>query len=377
LPEVKSCGLVKIIEIDNYSDFFNLKESWNKVLLKSNYSVFSTWEWLSTWWKHFGSGKRLLLLLAEENGETIGIAPLMYSVHSMFGLRQAKIEFIGAPDSDYNDFILTEKREDCVKMFMHYLTSIPENWDCIDLRDIPETAFSLSILRNMSNRVEFAEELALYECPFTALPSSLDIFMNDLSSKLKKTLRRTGRQLEKSFEVDFMNCSSLHTLDQGMSAFFELHQKRWIAKRRSGVFSDQETCNFHMDVAKCFLKKGWLGLFLLKLSGTPVAAHYGFRYRSKFYYYLSGFDPRYSKYGVASLLIEHVISNCIQEGLLEFDFLRGAEEYKNRWNALTRWNRKVVLIKKGFLATIENWLYKEYWHQGNRLKYVLKNPQGF
>ena len=217
-------------------------------------------------------------------------------------------------------------------MFLHHLTNISENWDSIDLRDISENAPYLNILRNVSNTVEFAKELRLYECPYTVLPSSLDIFKDGLNSKFKKTLRRTAHQLEKSFDVEFTDCSSLNTLDQSMTAFFELHQKRWNAKRRRGVFSDQEIRDFHKDVAKCFLKKGWLGLFLLKLSGIPVAALYGFRYKSKFYFYLSGFDPQYSKYGVASLLIEHAISNCIQERFIEFDFMRGAEEYKNRWN---------------------------------------------
>jgi CelD/BcsL family acetyltransferase involved in cellulose biosynthesis len=363
---------LKIAAIDDFPSFLSLKEEWTEILGRCDHSVFSTWEWLTIWWKYFGNNKKLVLLLAKNGSDVIGIAPLMYSVHRMFGLRQGKIEFIGVPDSDYNDFLLTEKREDCVNMFLHHLTKTPENWNCIDLRDISETTQYLNILRNVSNTVEFAQELKLYECPFTRLPSSIDIFKDGLNSKFKKTLRRTARQLEKSFSVEFTDCSSLSTLDQNMNAFFELHQKRWNAKGRRGVFSDQETRDFHRDVAKCFLKKGWLGLFLLKLSDIPVAALYGFRYKSKFYFYLSGFDPQYSKYGVANLLIEHAMSNCVQEGLTEFDFMRGAEEYKYRWNTLSRWNHKVVLIRKGFLAASKNSLYNHYWSYGNKLKYLLK-----
>ena len=92
---------MRVIEVNKYSDFLALEEKWQDVLEKCNYyTVFSTWEWLSIWWKHFGKGKRLVLLLAEENDKIVGIAPLMYSVHKMFGLRMGKIEFIGTPDSD-------------------------------------------------------------------------------------------------------------------------------------------------------------------------------------------------------------------------------------------------------------------------------------
>lgn len=315
---------MRIIEINKYIDFLALEETWQDILQRcSHHTVFSTWEWLSNWWKCYGNHKKLVLLLARDGPNVIGIAPLMYSVHTMFGVRQGKIEFIGAPDSDYNDFLLAEKREDCVNSFLHHLANITENWNCIDLRDISENTRYLNILRNVTNSVEFAKESRLYQCPYAVLPNSIDIFRNRLNGRFKKTLRRTARQLEKSFDLEFTDCSSLNTLDQSMTAFFELHQKRWNTKRRRGVFSDQETRDFHREVAKCFLKKGWLGLFLLKLSGVPVAALYGFRYRSKFNFYLSGFDPQYSKYGVASLLIEHAISNCIQEGLTEFDFMRG------------------------------------------------------
>ncbi|MEM2970472.1 MAG: cellulose biosynthesis protein, partial [Candidatus Bathyarchaeia archaeon] len=68
----------KIVEIDNYDDFLALEEDWNNILDKCDHTIFSTWYWLSNWWKHFGNGKKLLLLLAQENNEIEGIAPLMY-----------------------------------------------------------------------------------------------------------------------------------------------------------------------------------------------------------------------------------------------------------------------------------------------------------
>jgi len=102
---------------------------------------------------------------------------------------------------------------------------------------------------------------------------------------------------------------------------------------------------------------------------------YGFKYMSKYYAYLSGFDPKYFPYSVGSLLFSYTIAECIKEGVLEFDFMRGGEEYKDRWNTMTKWNHQAVLIREGFLANIENWLYNEYRHQGNRLKYLLKMKQ--
>ena len=81
---------MRIFEIGDYPGFLSLKESWTEVLQKCEHTVFSTWEWLSIMWKYFGKDRKLMILLAEENGKTIGIAPLMYLVDKMFGLRRGK-----------------------------------------------------------------------------------------------------------------------------------------------------------------------------------------------------------------------------------------------------------------------------------------------
>jgi len=369
---------MEIREIDNYADFLSLRERWSNTLSKCDHTVFSTWEWLSIWWKHFGRGKRLLLLLAEEDDEIIGIAPLMYSVHRTYGLRQGRIEFIGTrqlasarfigtPDSDYNDFIVKKGNEECIKLFIAHLNNLPEKWDCIDLMDIPETSPSLTFLNKTSRHLK-----PVHKCPYISLPQSHDVFLRSLSSKLRKDIRRNLRRLEREgFKIDFVDCSDAQWAKDGMNSFFELHQKRWKSRGFEGVFEDQRIRDFNLEIAKVFSQNGWLGLYLLKLSDQPVAALYGFQYNSKFYFYLSGFNPRYYRYSVGNLLFSFVVARCIEEGLTELDFMRGAEEYKDRWKTTARWNQRAIIPRKNFFSTLRTLLYEEYWRQGNRLKYVL------
>jgi CelD/BcsL family acetyltransferase involved in cellulose biosynthesis len=362
---------MRVIEVNKYNDFLALEEKWQDVLGRcSNHTVFSTWEWLTTWWKYFGNDRKLVLLLAEHDDRILGIAPMMYTVYRMFGLRRGKIEFISTEQADYNDFILTDKNEESIMLFLEYLNNLPEKWDCLDLIDIPQEANSLGQLRSVSKNLA-----KVHVCPYIRLPKSYDAFLRSLDYKKRKNLRRASRALEKDSRVDFVDCSGTQSFAEGMESFFELHQKRWESKGYPGVFGDQRLRRFHVDIARSFAEKGWLGLFLLRVFGRPVAAHYGFKYRSKFYSYLTGFDPRYSKYGVGSVLAAKIVANCIQDGLVEFDFLRGAEEYKERWNTTARWNQRAVIPRKGFLGQLKNLLYEEYWRQGKRIRYFLKIKQ--
>lgn len=361
-----------IVEVNRYTDFLALEEAWHDILQRChNHTIFSTWEWLATWWKHFGKDRKLVLLLAEEDGRVLGIAPLMYSVHKMFGLRMGKIEFVGTPDSDYADFILAEKSEECIKSFIEYVNNLTEKWKRIELSDMPENSRSLPTLRKISRNVKL-----IHKCPYTSLPKSYDTFLNSLSHNLRYDLRRSSRKLEKNgYKANFADYSDSQSFNKGMHIFFELHQKRWTSKGFSGVYAEEKYRNFHLEIAKSFAQKGWLGLYSLELTGKPVSTLYGFRYRSKYYSYLSGLDPAYYRYSVGNLLHAHVVSQCIHQELEEFDFMRGAEEYKDRWNAITRWNGQAILTRKGILTSVQHWLYNEYWHQGNRLKYLLKMKQ--
>lgn len=48
--------------------FLNSRILWDDLLKRSiDNNVFLTWEWLSAWWKHYGAGKRLLLVIVTED----------------------------------------------------------------------------------------------------------------------------------------------------------------------------------------------------------------------------------------------------------------------------------------------------------------------
>jgi CelD/BcsL family acetyltransferase involved in cellulose biosynthesis len=214
---------MKITEVNNLNDFALLKDSWNDLLQRSGHTVFSTWKWLFTWWKHFGDNRHLLILLAFEDNKLIGIAPLMYSVYSMLGLRQGKIEFIGTGlttraasiienDCDisgnnrtpsYADFIIEKGHEDCLRLFFDYLQNLQEKWVCAELRPIPENQIAMSRLSLLSNKIKIeAKNLHIL------LPPSNEALLRNIKRKDRKEIGRYLRRIEKcGFKIDLVDCS--------------------------------------------------------------------------------------------------------------------------------------------------------------------------
>ena len=339
-------------------DFEGLGDVWDSLLSRSfDNDVFSTWEWLHCWWRHFGRGRDLRILVARDGGEIVGIAPLMLSKYNFLNFMGFKrMEFVGSPHSDYNNFILLKRGRECVDLFLDYLLEEYDDWDCLELVDVREDSMTALSLEGIFNKGSLGLERSVATfCPYIKLPGSVDVFLRGLSRNMQRNLRKRMRRLKRDFRVEFRTHEDFSSVKEAMGIFFKLHQKRWRSRGRSGAFVDEEFRAFHMDVATLFAERGWLSMFFLMADGEPVASIYSFDYGGKKYGYLTGFDPDFYPYSVGNLLKMYAVERCIQKGLREYDLMRGFERYKADWSTGLRRNFRVRLLRRGLFARLYNW----------------------
>jgi len=353
---------LRIREIGTYSNFLALEERWDDVLQKCDHSIFSTWEWLRCWWKHFGKEKKLRILCIEDETDIIAIAPLRRSRYGFarpFGYDV--IEPLGyrglMPEgADYTGLILAEKEAKCLQLFLNYLAE-RNDWDFIYLYDVPGTSIIPNLLAKASKTIPLTFELEKgVTCPYISVPNSIDILLKELSSKFRKNLRRCMRNLEKDYhKAELKTYDEFGSVEEAMRIFFDLHQKRWKLEHVPGVFNTQEVRDFYIDVAKFFADNGWLALCFLTANDEPIAAQYCFEFKQKMYYALSGFNPDYSRYSVGNLILMRVIEKCIERKIEEYDLLKGGEHYKFDWTAKYRRNLGIRFVNNKFTSNLLNW----------------------
>ncbi|MCW3975777.1 MAG: GNAT family N-acetyltransferase [Candidatus Bathyarchaeota archaeon] len=330
----------------------------------SHNSVFSTWEWLSNWWKHFGEGKKLIILIIEDKNKILALAPFMYSKHSLYGLGNLKkISFVGTPETDYNDFIMKERKEKYFELFFDHLNE-HYKWDYFQLKDIPETTTSIDLLRNsLKKRFPYYSERVTTLCPYLPLSDSMEDFMKRLGKNMRRNLRRNSRKLSENYRIKLKRYDEIGSVKETMEIFFNLVQKRWEAKAILGDFRELKTTyrDFYLDIARNFAKKGWLGLYFLTANDEPIAGILSFEYRQKIYTYLPGLDPEYSPYSIGNLMHMYLIERCIQKGLKEYDLMRGDVQHKNKFGTINRKNFDLCFTQKGLNLhfRIYDWLMRE------------------
>lgn len=343
--------------ITESKEFESLSEVWDSLLQKSNddNAIYLTYEWVSTWWKHFGEGKKLNILLIENQGQVIGIVPLMKTEYSIGLVKSHLLETIGSVNCNYIGLMPLENRDEAVVAFLDYLRrELGRSKLSLRLTLVPDDSKFLDMLRR--HAPTFSKNLVMQEtiktlAPYIPLPATWDVYYRSLSQNRRWVLRKKLRFLEEEHSVEFQECT-IDTPEDRLSKFFDIHQRRWQSANVSGVFSNPKMKEFYRDIASQFLKKGWLHFSYLNVDGEMASAEYAFVYNGKFYGATTARDIRYSKYSIGHLHLMFLIKDAIRKGLREFDLLKGDEPYKFHWTKSARKYMQIVIIKKGLCPGI-------------------------
>jgi CelD/BcsL family acetyltransferase involved in cellulose biosynthesis len=347
-----------ILELQRIDELDDLETGWNRLLSRClDNHPFLTYEWLTSWWKHFGEGRELKLFTAESEGAVSLVIPVMYSTCRAFGLRRRKVEFVGAPDSDYQVFLVTSFQEAArtVNRLMESIMEDSSDADCVVFGEVPEDSVTARLLEGVNGEGFGVSRSVINSCPYVQLPRNYEIYLQTLGPNMRRNLKVWERQALKDYRVEFVRYDKIGTVEEAMKIFFELHQKSQMAKGNCGSFSDGAKRRFHTDVANAFAEKGWLALFFLTFNDKPVSSIYSYEYNGKLYAYLCGFDPEYARYRPGHLAFKNLIKYGINKKLKEFDFLRGDEEYKTRWRTMIRNNLEFRIPKRGLKSKFYNW----------------------
>jgi CelD/BcsL family acetyltransferase involved in cellulose biosynthesis len=347
-----------ILELQGINELNDFESEWNQLLAQSlDNNPFLTYEWLTSWWKHFGKGRELKLFTTEREGAVSLAVPVMYSPCKVFGSRRRKAEFVASGDSDYQSFLISNFQEAAryVNQLMESIMEDSKDADCVVFGDVPEDSATAILLEGIKGKGLGASSSETSVCPYVPLPDNYEAYSQTLGSNMRRNLKIWEKQAVKDYRVEFVKYDKIGPVKEAMKIFFELHQKRQIAKGECGVFSDGVNRSFHTDVANAFAEKGWLGLFFLTFNDEPVSAVYSYEYNGKLYAYLCGFDPEYARYRPGHLAFKNLIKYGIDKRLKELDFLRGDEEYKSRWRAVVRNNFEFRIPKRGLKSKFYNW----------------------
>lgn len=316
-----------------------LATAWEALENVAHVSPFSTYAWVSTWWRHFGAGRPLRILAAYDDGRLTGIAPFYIGGNPLV----KRLEFVGSGRlADYGDFIVhpDADRAEVLGGFMRTFTQMG-GWHTMTIKDLPGWSPNLPVLNEVLGH---GDELLFTtgtssDCPYIELTPNWDSYFKGLSRSLTGDISRQERRIANSADLAITWCGQA---DKNLvDTVIALH-----ADGRDSVFADDDIRNFLVEITPAFGGRGQLYLALLETKEAPIAFLYNVVIGSTMYFWLTGFDHQYGNLAPGKVLLAESVRRSFKLGLIRFDFMRGAEPYKFRWTDKAETNVTAYLAQK-------------------------------
>ncbi len=369
--------------------------AWEAILRHNpSLSIFSTPEWLGSWWKAFRSNKRTsILAFADADNSMVGLLlGYLEEFQGAFFTRLTGLRFVGdgTGDSDNLDLIVRPGFERaCAQGLVSWLKH-HKHWDVCFLNTIPRNSRAAAALVRELKRVHWPYDIESSPNSAIPLPDSWLLYVESLSPSFRPLVTRYPGRLAQRYQLRIHRCENPDDLSRKLEILFSLHKKRWNLVNQPGSFGSRERRDFYFEMGQSFLRKGWLEFWLMDLNGVPAAAQYCFRYRDVVYILQEGFDPKFAVDKPGYALRAAMLKHFIETGVKRYDFLGGLAAHKHNWGAKPgaylnlRFARpgsagSLYLFHTNSMAKSKEWLRvhlpKSAWNVLHRIKIHLTKRQ--
>jgi len=288
--------------------------------------------WTETWLDHYGSKIPHSFAVGTRQGTPIAVALLTRGVGQFDGPLKLKTWHVGTAGESDDDSVCVEfnsilASDDDQSEFLRLLVDWMQarsDWDEIrldgfawtDVSNLFEEDSTCTIIRKASRYFDLKEARDSAMEPINKLGGST-------RSGIRRGLKQMGRHVLEWAE----------TTQQAESIFqdlVKLHQVRWNAVGKPGVYASRPFRDFHFDLISKLVPKGQMILFRVSNSHGVVGCSQSLVDAERVLGYQGGWgvNPEISSPG---LLVDYLlIAECQKRGFAKYDFLAGETATKQR-----------------------------------------------
>jgi len=309
---------------DELSD---LERDWDDLARRCpGYFLSQTFMWAQAAWETVARprGRTLNIVTVRAGARLVALWPLVvYREHGLAVMRP-----LGSESSEYSA-PLAEPGE----LAEHYLELMWQaaagSADWALLPHVRAESLFAKVIERQRRRTFAEDDLP---APFVAHKDFADwaAYQATIDARWRSKIRRTRRRLAELGKVTLEpeSRAAASTLIDWMIE----HKRLWLVRAdvRNDWLSLTDYRDFLAEAARRLSSVGSVALFVLKLDGVPIAAHFCCVDLCRVEYLIGAFDAAWTSYGTGQIVTEYGLRWAFENGL-DYDFRIGAESYKYKW----------------------------------------------
>ncbi len=323
---------VEVEEIGALEALVSLKQPW--ALLLADYpgaTIFLTHGLVCAWWRAFGSGKRLRILVFRSAGRIIGIAPLMQRVQWHLGAPTRCISPLRNKHILREDLLLPERPRECLDAMLSYFAERRWQWDRLSFANVPEQSPLFGLLADAARRRGLDAPTWRPGRTHWILPIQGDFadYVRTLSKKLRQELRRHQTRLDTLGPSSHRDLQSRTDQLAALDGVFALERRSWKAQTRNAALTPADQ-GFIRDLLQS-LGDNQLGRTMLTTqSDWLIAACVTLAQGDTLYGLTTYYDADASFVGPGALMTQELLRRIWGGPWQRFDF-NGDTPFIRRW----------------------------------------------
>jgi CelD/BcsL family acetyltransferase involved in cellulose biosynthesis len=331
----------KIQILKSPEEFQQIRHEWNLLTDRCVYpNAFLRAEWLLLWWQWFGCQLGTFhVLLVWDQDRLVGGLPL-------FRKRNGTLQLLGCDGLTCPEYLGLVTEPDLAESIAHELVQFfvrQKDWTQLCLEDYAledtGTARFAEMLRQQFPHWQCDGEGRYY----IPLPDSYNDYLMTRSQANRYKKRKELKKATEEFHARLVE-PVLSEIDVWFPELRRLGIAA-LAHKTTPPLQYDHFASFLHDLIIELLPRQEFRIFLLYYGDTPAAFKLGLVHNSKFYDYLTGFDPNLPG-RAGNIVIHFILAKLIEEKFQEFDFLRGLEDYKTHWTDLRHPTKTIILFRQ-------------------------------
>jgi len=358
--------------ITTTEEFQALQAEWNALNdLSEKGTIFSSWEWLFSWWEIYQNDaiRELYILSYRENGKLHGIAPFQVLDYPKKQFPCSKqLIFLGTGETDgglvlteYLDLLVTPGKEtEVINAFSNELMQEQRHWQGALFKQLIESSLLGSLFAGQKLSINTKVEPNGFRT-LIDLPETYKDYLMSLKKKKRNNITRmlTRLEAEQDFTIDSIRTGL--DIDIAMTELADLNRERRGQLEQPSAFHQPNFEAFHRIVVKRLLPLHKVELRILRIEGKAVAGLYSLIDGDTMHAYQSGFEAELGhRYSLLTMMITSEISNCIDHpDLKRFNFMYSADEnsYKLRYSAYTEPMEDISYFPRNMRTFLHNFVH--------------------
>ena len=324
--------------IDARADRDRVRSIWQLLTANGAPSYFLSWSWIENWLEMIPAELDVQMACFRQDGQP-ALACLLTRSHfarqGIFRGNSLSLHETGNWNYDslymeYNGFV---GQPEAAGAIVPLLRCLPRPWDEIEFSGVDLHGFPGKQLLEETSPYDVivAQQRQAHYIDLAAVRAKKE-YLGLLSSNTRSQIRRSERLYADTHgPVTLEIAQDLAQARAIYDEMLDLHKRSWEQRGQESHFLWPWIQQFHQRLIVERFASGEIQLARVRAGEYTIGCLYNFVYQGRVYFYQGGLVHEYDN-KLKPGMVSHAaaIQHCAQVGMAEYDFLAGAEQYKER-----------------------------------------------